>query len=154
RVAVDQAYDRVVRAAQTRGVLDDGVEYGPDVGRRPRDDAQDLGGRRLLLERLLDLFEQARVLDRDDRLVGERLQARNLRLGRVARIAPGHDDHADRHSIAQDRHAEHASPTPDGGGDLVILGIVQRVCDVHHLTADDYPAADRSGGGRARDRKS
>ena len=39
---------------------------------------QDLGGRGLPLQRLLGLVEQARVLDRDHRLVGEGLQQRDL----------------------------------------------------------------------------
>ena len=38
------------------------------------DDAQDLGRRRLLLQRLLGLVEEAHVLDRDHRLVGEGLR--------------------------------------------------------------------------------
>ena len=43
-------------------------------------------GRRLLLERLLRLVEEARVLDRDDRLVGEGLEQRDLL---VRELAPG-----------------------------------------------------------------
>ena len=48
---------------------------GCDVGRRAADDAQDLGRRGLPLQRLLRLVEQAHVLDRDHRLVGEGLAA-------------------------------------------------------------------------------
>src|SRR5262245_53982123 len=56
----------------------DCIEHWLDVGRRARDGAQDLAGRRLLLQGfrqvgvlLLQLGEQARVLDGDRRLTGE-----------------------------------------------------------------------------------
>ena len=59
---------------------------GCDVGWRAADDPQDLAGGRLLLQRLgevvvarLQLLEQPHVLDRDDRLVGEGLEQRDLR---------------------------------------------------------------------------
>ena len=42
---------------------------------------QHLGRRCLLLQRLLGLVEQARVLDRDHGLVGERLQQCDLLVG-------------------------------------------------------------------------
>ena len=69
-----------VGVAQTPRVAGDRVEDRLDVGGRARDDAQDLAGRGLLLEGLgqlavagLELREEADVLDRDDRLVGEGL---------------------------------------------------------------------------------
>ena len=65
--------------------LGDRVEHRLHVGRRAADDAQDLGRRGLLLERLLGLVEQAHVLDRDHRLVGEGLQQRDLACARTAR---------------------------------------------------------------------
>ena len=70
----------VVGAAQAGGALGHHVHHGPQIGRRAGDDAQYLCHRRLLLQRLrqldvprLELGEQAHVLDRDHRLVGERL---------------------------------------------------------------------------------
>ena len=57
------------------------------VGRRAADDAQHLGGRRLPLERLLGLVEQAHVLDRDHRLVGEGLEQRDLLVGERPHLA-------------------------------------------------------------------
>ena len=74
--------------AQPSGALDEGAEDRLQVDRRARDDPQDLGRRRLLLQRLgrvavalLQLLEQAGVLDGDDGLVGERLQQLDLPLG-------------------------------------------------------------------------
>ena len=79
--------------AQARGTLDDRVEDRLEVGRRGGDHAQDLGGRRLLLQRLgqlavalLQLLEQPGVLDGDDGLVGERLEQRDLPVGERAAL--------------------------------------------------------------------
>ena len=67
--------------AQADGAPDDGVEDRLNVGLRPADDAENVACRGLLVERLgdlavplLQLAEQARVLDGDHRLVGEGLQ--------------------------------------------------------------------------------
>ena len=54
-IAVDTPDDRVVRAADARGVLGHRVHHGLQVGRRARDDPQDLPHRRLLLEGLRQL---------------------------------------------------------------------------------------------------
>ena len=71
------------------------LEHRLDVGRRARDDAQDLAGRRLLLQRLgevavarLQLLEQADVLDRDHRLVGEGLEQLDLPVGNGSGLGP------------------------------------------------------------------
>ena len=62
------------RVAQRDGVAHDGVKHRLNVGRRAANDLENLGGRRLPLERLLRLVEQAHVLDRDHRLAGEGLE--------------------------------------------------------------------------------
>ena len=54
-LALDPQDDRVDRLAEPRGPLRDDVEHRLDVGRRARDDPQDLGRRRLVLERLGEL---------------------------------------------------------------------------------------------------
>ena len=83
-------------AEQAPAALDDRVEHRLRVGDRAADDAQDLGGRGLPLERLLGLVEQAHVLDRDHRLVGEGLEQLDLVLRERSGLAPGDADHADR----------------------------------------------------------
>ena len=77
-VALVESQHHVVNAANPRRALDDGVEHRLHVGGRAADDAEHLGGRRLMLQRLaqfcvalLNLFEQADILDRDHCLVGE-----------------------------------------------------------------------------------
>ena len=86
-----EAEDRAIRcAAEPGGTRDHDVHDGLEIGRRTRDHPQDLGCSHLLLQRfghfrvglydrpvlLLQLREQAHVLDRDDRLVGEGLEER------------------------------------------------------------------------------
>ena len=76
-------------------VLHDRVEDRLHVGRRAGDHAQDLAGRRLLLEGLgevgvlgLQLGEQPRVLDGDGRLVGEGLHQGDLAVGERPDLVP------------------------------------------------------------------
>ena len=80
---------------------------GWSIGRRARDHPQDLGRRRLLLERLFRLVEQPDVLDRDHRLVGEGLQELDLPVGERPHLGPPDGDRPDRFGPAQQRHVEH-----------------------------------------------
>ena len=66
------------------------------------DDAQDVTGRRLCVERRrqvtiagLEFFEQPHVLDRDHRLVGEGLEQRDLVVSESPGLAAGHRDRSD-----------------------------------------------------------
>ena len=69
-----------MRIAQARCGLDQRIKYFLHVEGRPADDLQNIGGGRLLFQRLCQLalalllsLEQSRVLDRDDGLVSEGL---------------------------------------------------------------------------------
>ena len=74
-----QANDRSIgRAAESRGAFGHDVHHRLEVGRRARDDPQDLGGGRLLFERLFRLVEQSDILDGDHGLVGEGPQQGDL----------------------------------------------------------------------------
>ena len=73
------------------------------VGHRAADHLQHLGGGGLLLERLLGLVEQARVLDRDHRLVGEGLQQRQLLVGEGLRRLARDADRADAAALPEHR---------------------------------------------------
>ena len=81
RVAVGQVHRRHRRVAQPGRALGDRLEHRLHVGRRARDHAQDFADRRLLFERFLGLVEEADVLDRERRLVGEGLDQRDLLVG-------------------------------------------------------------------------
>src|SRR5688572_16397276 len=77
-LTVDKNDIRDLGAADARGALGHRVQDRLHVRGRARNNAQDLADRHLLLERLLGLVEQTRVLDCDHRLVGERLDERDL----------------------------------------------------------------------------
>ena len=59
---------RFVSLAQPRRSLDHCLEHRREIAGRGIDDAQHLGRRGLLLQRLARLGDEPRVLDRDDRL--------------------------------------------------------------------------------------
>jgi len=86
------------------------VEHRVEIERRAADDLQHVGGRGLLLQRLLEvaslclhLVEHARVLDRDHRLIGEAAQQLQFPLAERARRA------------AQDRDGAQAAILPKHG---------------------------------------
>ena len=77
-VPLAESQHHVIDPTNPRGALDDGVEDRLHVRRRAADDAEHLGRRRLMLQRLAqfcvalaEFLEQPDVLDGDDRLVGE-----------------------------------------------------------------------------------
>src|SRR5262249_38563593 len=84
-VSLAESQCHIIYPTSPASALDDGVEHRLHVGRRAADDTQHLGGCSLMLQRLsqfcvtlLDLFEQADILNRNNRLVGEDLEERNL----------------------------------------------------------------------------
>src|SRR6516225_1538933 len=81
-----------------------------------RDDAQDLGGCGLLVERLARLGEEARVLHCNDRLRCEILQQRYLLVGEGADFTPVNSQYAEQHFVATERNVQHASEATDLGG--------------------------------------
>ena len=112
-VSLPQPQVAELRLAEAHGVRQHGLEHRLEFAGRARDDLQHLGGRRLLLQRLgqlararLHLVEQPHVLDRDHRLVGERGDEFDLLVGEGPDGRAGQRQHADRHSLAQQRHAQ------------------------------------------------
>src|SRR5215470_17865493 len=91
-LTVEPEDPRRPRPEEAHGVVHDGVEHRLHLGLRLADHPQDIRGGGLALERLanlcmrfgertvpfLQLLEQPHVLDRDDRLVRERLQQLDL----------------------------------------------------------------------------
>ncbi len=84
---------------------------GCGVGDRSADHLQHFGGGRLLLQRLLGLVEQPRVLDRDHGLVGEGRAAADLLLVEGPASVTRDADRADRPAFPQHR-GEQRSRTP------------------------------------------
>ena len=149
--------------AQPHGAPHNDVEDRLDVGRRARDHPQDVGRGGLLLERRrqlsvsrLQLLEQPDVLDRDHRLVGERLEDRDL-FGREGMDLgpPIDEDGAQRRALAQQRSPQKCpgqrAGLPHAGHALRELRLgrhdvldVDRPSVAHNLSA--YGAAtDREG---------
>ncbi|HSD87101.1 MAG TPA: hypothetical protein VLB44_06285, partial [Kofleriaceae bacterium] len=102
---------RQLGMAQVQGRGRDGVEDRLGIGGRTADHAEDLAGRSLSVERLREVaiasgqfVEQAGVFDGDHRLVGERLQHRDLPVGERPELGASDADGADRSSVAQQRH--------------------------------------------------
>ena len=102
-VALDQPDAAAVRPTELPCALGHGVQHWLHVGRRLADDAQDLGGRRLSLERLFGLVEQAAVLDRDHCLVGEGPEQHLLLVAERTRWLAENADGADPRSFPDQR---------------------------------------------------
>src|SRR5262249_33961224 len=88
---------------QLRGLVDDRVKDGLDVRRRAGDRLEDRARRDQVTIACLQLLEQPDILDGDDRLVGECLKERNLRIGEEPRLRMRYCDRADRFALAQHR---------------------------------------------------
>ena len=145
----DQATGRV---AQPRSRLDDRLEDALWIGRRGRDYAEDLGGGGLLLQRpgevggaLLQLLEEAGVLDGDDRLIRERLEEGDLALVERPRLVASQADRADGDAISQQRRVEeHPGSERLDVWELGANRFVVDVGDVYQRSVEDR-AADRPG---------
>ena len=158
-VTIAAAHRGIERLAQAGRALDDRVEHRLDVGRRARDDPEDLAGRGLLLQGLgevvvprLQLPEEPDVLERDHRLVREGLQQRDLGVGERLRSAPAlNRDRADRDPVADHRDREQGAE-PDGVPQGVedVGGILAHVRDVGGAAAQERAAGRGARGGRAR----
>ena len=136
----------VVRVAQASGGLGHGVEYRLNVGRRARDHSQDLRSRRLLVQRLFRLVEQADILNGDDCLIGKGSHQLDLLLGKGLNLDSTDHDHADDSAFPEHRDGEdravHLILCPKILRPLV-LGIGQDVVDVHGSALQDSPSRRR-----------
>ena len=112
--------ESIFRLAKPPRCVEDHINNGLDIGRRAADDTQHLRGRGLLLQCFgkvagarLHLVEQAHVLDRDHRLVGESSDQLDLlgrkRLGRRSRHR--HDAHAA--SLSKQWNSEHCTESAE-----------------------------------------
>ena len=115
-VPLVQSQHHVVDPANPRGALDDGVEHRLHVRRRAADDAEDFRGRGLMLQRLaqfcvalLEFFEQANVLDCDDRLSSEGFEQSNLLFRERLNLGTANPDCANCEALAQQRNRKHCA---------------------------------------------
>ena len=99
-VAVPPEDIRVKSLAQASGTLGDGIEHRLHIGRRARNDPENLRGCRLLLQGLahlgvglrertillLQFCKEPHVLDGDNGLIGEGLEQRDLLVSELPRF--------------------------------------------------------------------
>src|SRR2546428_8270295 len=92
------------------GEPDDRVEWCAELVRHVREELALVPARHFeLLTLLLDLIEEAYVLDRDRRLISEGLDELYLTVGERPHVVAGEDHRADRVPFAKHRHAEHGA---------------------------------------------
>ena len=103
-VVAGQEYEPRVPAEQMLDAAQDLVKHRLGVGHRVADHAQDARRGVLLLERLPGLVEEARVLDRDHRLVGEGLDQRHLPVRKRVDLTAPERDYADQRTLPKQRH--------------------------------------------------
>src|SRR5260370_18000069 len=88
------------------------TKHRREIARRGVDDPEHLRGGGLLLQRLAEFRKEPRVLDRDDRLVGEGAYQFDLALGERLDPMAAERNHPDGFALAQYRYPKtaHASP--------------------------------------------
>ena len=111
-----QRFLRLFRAEAYRvfdhhlGQSDDGIKRRAQLVAHAGEELRLVLARHLQLAVLvLDLVEQAHILDRDDRLVGEGLHEFDLPRREGPRFRLAQDDRALHATPAQERHAEHGA---------------------------------------------
>src|SRR5262245_53637572 len=115
------------------------IQYRLQVEGRATDDFEHIGGRGLLLQRLAQLIEQARVLDGYDGLAGEILDQFDLLVGERADLLTIDGDRADQLILLDHRGDKECarSGEVDESNDQRIAFAVRwhrpKVVDVHDL---------------------
>src|SRR5262249_55095442 len=117
---------RPVSATQPRCRFDQRIEHGLQIEGRSADNFEHVGGRGLLLQRLAQLIEQARILDGDDGLgreVGDQL---DLLIAERSDLLAINDDGADKLVFLEHGNAKEGSATSDfdcGDAQRIAFGI-------------------------------
>src|SRR6516164_6263661 len=147
---------RLVGATQARRGFNQRIENRLEVDRRAADDLEHITSRGELINRtrefglaVAQLVEQARILDGDDRLVGEAGGELDLFARKRIDACALNDEYADQRVLAQQRNAEHRAKA----GELLsfpisVFWVLQDIRDVHHSALQLYPAADGAAVGR------
>jgi hypothetical protein len=114
-IAVDPGQRARVRAKQADGALHNRVEDRLDIRLGAADDAQDVAGGGLRVQRRgqlavarLELGEQPHVLDRDHRLVGEGLEESGLPRSEEMNLSAPDEDDANRDAFSRQGDRKHS----------------------------------------------
>src|SRR6266545_2214916 len=107
-ITVPESQHHIINSTNLRRAFDDSIEYRLHVRGRAADDAEHLGGCRLMLQRLaqlrvalLDFFEESHVLDRDDRLSRKGVEQFDLLLGERPYLGSAKPNHTYRNPLSQ-----------------------------------------------------
>src|SRR5215510_2960831 len=140
-IAVDPEDTAIRRPAQTGRSFGYRVEHRLKISRRPADDPQNLTGGCLPVEGLLCLVEQSHILDRNDGLVGEGLEERDLLVGERRLLTARHREDTDGATGAEQGNAEPRA-IPGGTSPLparIVESVLLEVEDVQDaLLAGDF----------------
>src|SRR5262249_8263900 len=93
-----------VRLAKPNGRLNQRIKDCLEIESRAADDLEHVGGSGLLLQRLAQLVEQARVLDGDDGLAGEIGHQLDLFVGERSNLSAVDADRADQAALFEHRN--------------------------------------------------
>ena len=117
--------------AQPHRLFQHRVEHRRQIAGRSVDNLQHLGGRGLLLQRLLLFGDQPRVFDRDHRLIGEGADKLDLPVGeRLDPLAREHDE-PDHVTFAQQRHAKRGPLLAQGDRSSRVVWIGGNIVNMH-----------------------
>src|SRR5262249_42654659 len=126
-----------------------GIKHRLHVGGRAANDAEHLGGCRLMLQSfpqfrgaLLDLLEQAGVLDRDHGFVGQSFWKGKLFFGKRANLHPTNHNCSDRDTLTQQWRNKYG-PDAQSSGERrweVLLWFCCKVMNVNGLPVNDSSA--------------
>src|SRR6516162_10201563 len=109
------------RPAQRVCLLEDGVEYRCEIARRAVDDLQDFGGGGLLLQGLARFSQEPCVLHRNNRLVREVLQQRDLFVGKRPNLLAERSDDAKQRVVFAQRNRKQSARTTEFDQSVVLL---------------------------------
>src|SRR5262249_16358044 len=130
--------------AQSDSRLCQRIEHRLQVKSGAADNLEHVGGRGLLLQRLAQLVEQARVLDRDRRLISEGLEQRDLLVGKRINFGTAKLNCSDRQPLAKQWNTGRR-PVPQPFRERASFGIFLRlsleVDYVDRTTLENCPAS-------------
>ena len=152
--AFAESQHHIINPTNPRRALDDGVEDRLHVRGRAADDAEHLGGCRLMLQRfaqfcvaLAEFLEQAHILDGDDRLISEGFEKADLLIRERLDYCSTNNDNTDRLVLAQKRRGEHRSETEALGIATAFRKLFcsdrKQIFNVNYLTIDNRTADSR-----------
>ena len=140
---------RLIRAAKASHRFHDHVKNRLEVDRGAADDLEHVSGCGELVDRagqlrstVLQFAEQARVLDRDDRLVGKGAHQFDLPLGERFDPLPGKRDNADWLAVAQERHPKGGTSRGRHNLGHRQIRVSAEVRDMHDFAFERYPPGD------------